>query len=288
MSVRRTGRTTPAHRALVALLAFAGAAILHDPGVLAAQGVVRGRVVDASTGDTVAVTTVQLHNEAGDTVQTATTSDGSFELQVRAQGRYRLHAAALGYDDVTSDPFEAGTTSEIVVEVRLGPRPVDLPALHVVSRRSDYAGPLRDYFRNLEWHRRTGSGRVIDRAELERRGSMPARFLFGGEHGIEVRSRPGMRDVLTVRKFGQECVPDIFIDGLIAESADLLALPLSSIEGIEIYRWTLPPQVPTLAAGSECGLIMAWTRREAGRPLTLGRILAAAGIVGVVLLLAVW
>ena len=67
MSVRRTGRATPAHRILVALLAFAGAAILHDPGVLAAQGVVRGRVVDASTGDTVAVTTVQLHNEAGET-----------------------------------------------------------------------------------------------------------------------------------------------------------------------------------------------------------------------------
>lgn len=261
-------------RALLLAVAFAAA-----PAGLTAQGVVTGVVVDASTGDTIRVATVQLLAEAGDTADTNTTSDGTFRLLVRAEGPYHLHATALGYDAVTSEPFDAGTSSGVVVEVRLGPRPVDLPALHVVSRRSDVGGLLSDYYRNLEWHRRTGFGTVLDREELEAYGSMPIRSIIVSQPGIQVHSRAGGLEFLTMRRAGQQCRPDIYINGLLAEPTDLFSLPVSSLEGIEIYRWTMPPEVPPMSARNTCGLIMAWQRADAGKPLTWRRVFMAAGLV---------
>jgi hypothetical protein len=275
---RRRGST-----ALAALLIAAPAV---GPAALAGQGELSGAVLDASTGDTIHVATVSLLAEAGDTLVSRMTSDGSFTFSIREDRSYRLGAVALGYDPVTSDPFEAGTSSGIVVEVRLGPRPVDLPAINVISRRSDLKGPLSDYYRNLEWYRKTGFGRVLDREELERRDPLPVRSILQGEQGLQIYTGRAGQDILAVRRAGRVCAPAIYINGLIAESADLFAIPTSTLEGIEIYRWVTPPVTPSLAAMNDCGLILAWTRTDIGRPFTWGRLLMAGGIVAVVVLIS--
>ncbi len=109
--------------------------------------VVHGRFLDDATGQPVASVTVELvwSSDDGDhTVATDVTDDqGHFILRAAASGTYRLRSTRIGYQPVTTRPFDLVREEDpIEVEVRISAVAVPLAPLTIVSERASRSGNL--------------------------------------------------------------------------------------------------------------------------------------------------
>lgn len=104
------------------------------PGLLSAQRVV-GRVVEEGTDAPVSGAFVVLLDEPGTSrLGGLAAGTGRFALRVPAPGRYRLRVDRIGYESLTTEPFEVGKGETVTWDLAVPTRPVELGAIAVSGR----------------------------------------------------------------------------------------------------------------------------------------------------------
>jgi hypothetical protein len=242
--------------------------ILSDP--LRRTGTLRGRVVEAGSGEPVAGATVLVGEEGGAEAR-VTGEDGSFELSRIPAGALGLRASMLGYADAVGGVVMGGGQT-LEVEIHLSPEPIEMEPIVVEASRIDMGGLLAEVRRRAEW----GFGTVLLEDELEPRRTVTRTSQILQEYGVNV---VGDGDALFFRRSG--CGPTVYIDGIrvthgsgtkglvggggalaavAAAEAVNLVHPLN-VQAVELYSG--PGQTPGefLDSNAQCGVILIWTRR---------------------------
>jgi hypothetical protein len=272
----------PARRLILAMVATTLAVL-----PLRAQDFV-GRVIDADTEEPLpGVHVVLMDTERRGQGGVFSDDDGRFLLTVPGAGEWRISATRIGYGAIVSDPVPVEAGERVEVEIRLGVEAIPLEALVVQGRSTRRGTDIDRFYDRME---RGGFGRFVSLEDIERTHPIHATDLLRMTAGVRVvgASGPGRRPAL---RMAGGCVPAVFIDGTQInrfdpnDSLDYYLHP-SSIEGIEIYR-SAGQGPPGYYDPRGCGLVLVWTKRgsEDGKPLTWGRVFAAAGIVLGVLIL---
>lgn len=199
-----------------ALLTAAPAPAQHPP-------VVRGEVVDASTGRPVPSARVRGAEGAVST----TDADGGFVLRGLLPGDRELQVTAFGYEDRTVG-VEARNGRITDRTIELHPSPLSLPGLDVRgSGRRDRPGT-----------------RVITRAEIEDARGRNLAGLLEAVPGVTVTRRggPGGPATISIRGGSPDEVLVLFdgvpLNSLLTGEADLSTVPLATIERVVILPGT--------------------------------------------------
>jgi len=245
---------------------------------LAAQ-TVRGRVTDRTTGAPVVEGLVLLVTEQRFGVAQFTTNDsGAFQVVASVPGRYRLQFERPGYRLLITPPFDlqSGETVDYVLQVNpLPPFALDTAVVEgqVVPRR------LLGFYQR----RRQGVGEFITRQEFERwnpsvvtdivrraqvfnlvanAGPGPA----GDTRTYKILSRRGIPEPFGPQ--GGECPPMVYLDDVRVGNArdinvdDILAV--GAIEALEFYEGGTQVPIAYQSSGSNCGVIVVWSRLDGG------------------------
>jgi len=223
--------------------------------------VVRGIVVDAHGDTPIMIVEVSILDDGGEVIRT-TTSDrnGDFMIGTDQPGEYRLRAERLGYESVTTEPLEFRRDSIIEVVVRMAAEAIVLDPLEVIGRGES----------------------EINRATFEGLYQRRATAHSVGGNRVWVRTDPEMDDVLTVREFVRQNVPNLrcgpillfrgttvdpdFARPLLQE---LWTWPVHELEGIEVYRRfaSAPPDLrPVGPYPATCSAVVIWPRRMGDEP----------------------
>lgn len=117
---------------------------------------------------------------------------------------------------------------------------------------------------SFEDRKRTGLGRYLTSADLERRGAVVTSDAFRNLPGTRLeRDETGTRRIYVRSAFGEWCEPSVHIDGLYmwtlnADDIDGM-VSLRYVKGIEVYtEATTPAEYQRAMTG--CGTILIWTR----------------------------
>ena len=271
----------PSLRARAALGAIA---LLAATTPLAAQ-TIRGRVVDAATGEPVAQAGVTVLTPEQRTVARARTgADGTFTVQLRAPGTFRLRGERAGYQASNSQAVEVAVREVVEVSLRVSPQALQIEPLTVTGRiqppRNSIlaangfydreAGGMGKFVRreDLDRHPEHNLVHTLARVpgvvlDVDRRGRQIVSFTRGRVVGTLKRGQQGRQDI---------CYPQIFLDGTLVRygppndvQLDDVITP-SQIEAIELYRSSA--ELPAQYGGnnSACGAILIWSRHDAGSP----------------------
>jgi hypothetical protein len=227
--------------------------------------VVQGQLLDTATDQPVASVTVQLlRGEEGDNAATtdATDEQGHFVLHAPASGTYRLRTTRIGYQPVTTRPFELLREEDpIEVEVRISAVAVPLAPLTIVSERAARSGNLHleiagYYERERTWGRQgLGLGQFLKREEIMNTNPSRVSDALRMLRGVRVKGAGGRRQVITLRG---GCNPRVYVDGVRAATGRNIDQLLSpwSLAAIEIYPGLAKPAKFTRGL---CGVIVLWT-----------------------------
>ena len=280
------------HSALrIPLSALIGLTAVAGSGASLSAQVITGRVIEYDTKEPIESVHVVLMGEGlAAPVEALTDSEGRFRLEGRGSGPWLLTAERIGYSPVRSE-LDAQTGEEVVVEVRMAVRALDLDPL-VVTGRTQYTSPaLRSFYERMERGRQSGLGQFISRADIEKQRPLRPTDLFRGKHGIRTKVGPyGRAETLGM---ASGCIPAIFVDGSQINRFDT-SISLNnhvstySIEGVEIYSGA-GAQMGRFTDPGGCGLILVWTRRgtpdpDAG-PFPWKGLMAGAGLMALLLVL---
>lgn len=228
-------------------------------GSLSAQGI-RGRVLDAETGQPVAGATVEVL-DAGEVAlrRVVTDTAGGFSLRVAETGRYHLRSERIGYETVTSPPIDMVAGDTLVVELRMATEAVVLAPLTITasSRRSPWDRTLDEFYER----QRRGWGRFIGPAEIERLRPVTVTQLLHGYPGIRIRYGRGMQSTVLMRTGRGNCAPTIYVDGHRMPGNDIDQwVTGSAVRAVEVYSRAM--EVPGEFASVRnwnCGAIVIWT-----------------------------
>ena len=228
-----------------------------------------GRVLENGKSDGISGAALKLSNGA----TAVSDKRGGFTFANVPEGRVLLSVEMIGYqtraDSITIQP---GRNHDI--EVRLSTKPVELPPVAVTVRSR--------WLEENGFYERRASGlapRIINAADIERRGRSTLTEVFGELPSIRVFQVPGSSVRRIVRFMSGDgdgsarqsripgCEPALFIDG--RRYRDYLQpgptgtidnwdiIPPLAIEAIEIYRGGGAPMM----YNDNCGTIMIWTKR---------------------------
>ncbi len=117
---------------------------------------------------------------------------------------------------------------------------------------------------SFEDRKRTGLGRYLTSADLERRGAIFTSDAFKTLAGVRLeRSSLGSRHIYVRSAFGEWCEPSVHIDGLYmwnlnADDIDGM-VSLRYVKGIEVYTEATTP-IEFQRAMTGCGTILIWTK----------------------------
>jgi hypothetical protein len=252
------------------------------PRPAAAQAIV-GRVLDDATGVPLAAVEVRLLTPDGRLQQrTLSDSTGLFRMRAPLPGRHVLEGSLLGYQPLRSAPLEIARNREVTLELRLSVNAVALDAIRVVAERAYGGGHLADYYRRAEWAQKSGFGKVLTRADIDR-----LRYPSSSSYAPGVRPVPGSPfEYVSEPRVG--CRADTYVDNRRATLKDIdAAVTPENLEGVEIY---VGMQVPFefQRMPSPCAVVLYWTRPEAraGNRLTVPRIVAGLAALTAIFLLA--
>jgi hypothetical protein len=254
-----------------------------------------GRVFDSTTGEPVPGAEVAVLAPNGVDLVGLAVSDttGFFDMPVATTGRFGLVVNAAGYEPVGPDSVTIGREERVHIEVIVGPRPLDVEGVRVVARRGESLA-LQEFYERQERYEALGLGLILDREVLERHQGTTADAALVRE-SINVStstSSGGPMPRIIVKRWRQEfgkppwCTPAFFIDGFLVDDEAFGALPVSSLEGLELFRGPseLPAEYSWAPRAMDCGVILAWTSRQGRpglpdhtRPLLVGAYLATAG-----------
>ena len=254
------------HAALAAtlLMAFTSAG--------AAQVIVRGTVINT---DSARLRGVQIEvADSSGRIRHNVTSDSTGRFAVRlaaplTASRFTVRAELLGHQSVRG-ALQVTDREELDVVIVMDVAAIPLEPLRVTARGRYTRSSRDEYYDRLDHVRRFGGGVIVDYDQLQRRLGSTIPIIVAEQY-------PGARN----------CPPSYFIDGLRALNEDLRTLPVTALEGIEIYRSSA--QVPVQYQNrANCGAVLIWTQvgdRGEGSPLTWRRVLIALGLIGIGLLI---
>jgi hypothetical protein len=223
--------------------------------VAAQQGRLRGVVVD-SAGLPVAqadIGILAVHQLA------RSDDEGRFGFTKLPLGELVVSIRRLGYEP---------TTARVVIA------PEGLDSLRVVLvdaavaldfvQVSSYPYRLRASIEDFHRRRIRGIGTFVTRDQIVARNSMlPSDILreMPGLRLVRTRTGRGIRFASASSRRG-DCLPMIWIDGQRAEGLEVDDIPLSDIEGIELYNGpaTTPMQFSASSSTLSCGTIVIWSR----------------------------
>jgi hypothetical protein len=231
---------------------------------LAAQ-TVRGRVVDARTGEGVPQAVVTALAASGNrrTGEARTDSTGGFSLAMRAPGEVRLRVERTGYRETLTDPMPVAARETLEVELSVSAAPLTIAPLRVTARVEP---PHR---RSLELNgfydrERKGIGRFVRREEIERHGDFTLAQSLARMPGTIVQYVRVHQYIYFPRS---NCRPWVYLDGarmIVDASSDINSIVSpNQVEAMEVYIG--PSEVPAeYAAGrGACGVVLIWTKHEA-------------------------
>jgi hypothetical protein len=223
-----------------------------------------GFVVDAESREPIRTATVALE---GTRIGTTTDDRGRFRISPPAPGLQVLQVRHIGFAParVAVEAREGETT---VVSIAVRVRPVPIAELRVRAR-----SPLEP-LPGFERRRSRGVGHLMTRADIEAQRPVRTTDIFNSVPGVVVvRSYLGpvlrMRGAAPVFHRGTvyECQVQYLIDGAPAYAAhpsepvmiDQIVRPID-IEALEIYRSSSEVPAEFRRAGSDCGVVVIWTR----------------------------
>jgi hypothetical protein len=199
-----------------------------------------------------------------------TDAQGHFSLHAPASGTYRLRCLVIGYQPVTTPPFDLRRDEPpLDVEVRMSQVAVLLAPLTIVSQRPARLGTLwlemEGYFDRQHRYGREGlgTGRFLDREEIDREVPYNVSDIFRMMPGVRVEGRGGQSQVITFRSmtYRGRCVPIVFINGMAAATgADVneVITPFD-LAAVEVYPGTIAPPEFMSRGADPCGAIVLWT-----------------------------
>jgi hypothetical protein len=246
--------------------------------------VVQGQYLDEATGQPVASVTVDLLWSGGDadfTIATAVTDEqGRFILRAAASASYRLRSTRIGYQPVTTRPFDLLEGEQpLQVEVRISAVAVPIEPLTIVSERAARLGNMRlenaGYFERRDTYgpRGLGLGEFMEREEIQLHNPSRVSDVLRMVRGVRVEGAGGLDQTITLRGHagGGRCIPPVYLDGspvATGRTIDELVSPYS-LAAVEVYPGLSVPAEfwrsmtsgdPEETGGwAPCGAIALWT-----------------------------
>jgi hypothetical protein len=252
----------------------------------AAGQTVRGRVVDAASGEGVPEAQVSaLGQDNHATARTRTHADGTFSITLRVPGTFQLRGERTGYAVSLSRQVEVAARETVTVALRLSSQATAIDPLTVTARA---APPHKRALELNGFYEReaSGFGRFLRREDIDRVGSTNMVNVLAAVPGVDVQVDRRGNQVITfgrsritgsISRAQQQqsdlCMPTVYLDGVRVgydrgdrregTSPDINQIvSKSQLEAVELYRSTaeLPPQYG--GSGASCGVILFWTRRD--------------------------
>jgi len=234
-------------------------AVLALPATLAAQAPLVGTVTDASSGHPIG--SVELTIERWG-LKTTTDSAGHYRM-VLPGGVYQLRARKIGYQP-ESRVLSVVVADTIHLDLTLTIAPVQLPELTAKA-----AWDMR-YRSEFEQRVKEGFGHFLT-PELLRKNEYRtlASLIQAAAPGAHVIHRGGRAYVLGRKG----CAMAVWIDGIIQylpsnggsaafAPPDLNEWPVEEIEGVEVYVGPTETPAEYNLTGSDCGVLLIWTRHR--------------------------
>ena len=202
----------------------------------------------------------------GTKLDAATNERGAFSLDGLPGGTHTLEVRVIGYVPVTSTVHLAESrpaTANIVLAKAA-------EILPTVTVRGEMV-----YSRNLaefERRRRAGWGTFRTSAEIAQRGpNAKLSQLLQDVLGVRV-DRRGTQSIVTMRRgattgIGRtDCVPSLFVDGMLDRMGDFDIYYSDEIAGIEVYPREATRPFEFVDHSNACGAIAIWTRTVPKKP----------------------
>lgn len=256
-------------KALASLVASGAALTLSlVPGDLHGQ-TLRGRILDAITGEPVVLAQVSLLEEGRREVAVDLADlGGVFDLAAPRRGSYFLFVRRDGYKTLMDGLFELGSDGVVEVRVGLTPDAIELDPIDVEARRVGTPLERSGFFDRVL----TAPGYFLTREDIERAGSSKVADVFQRVPRVEVdATRPLtgpnvlQNPSIFMRRGAEPCFPTLYIDRhIVANGITGAVRPddwvnTGEIEAIEVYARA--SQVPTgFDPVNGCGVVLIWTR----------------------------
>jgi len=200
----------------------------------------------------------------GTGLEATSNADGQFSLTGLPNGTHTLEVRAVGFSPaqraVDIVQGVAGAT-----EVEMANLAIALDTVRVVAQRVFTSQRTTDFERRLKM--RTGTGHLIDDAEIEKRRPQVLTDILRTIPGVQIL--PGKRSGEDIFMRGGQailgsglCRPNLYIDGArSANDADFpinSMVPVSEVRAIEVYPHAslVPVELQSL---SGCGVVAIWT-----------------------------
>lgn len=223
------------------------------PVAIAAQGTLKGKVVDSEMGSPLAGATVRI-GKNGPVVKTD--SNGTFLAQNVTSGVQEVQIRQIGFEEGV---FDIRIRDSAVTEgvFPLDFNGFDLPAVVVEAR----AEALMPRYSEFERRRQLRLGAYLRWDELKKAGY--------GSLGDALRTIRGVRITCDQARFecnafmvsSPQCPPTWYVDGVEVRSFHENT-PIRDVYGVEVYRG--PGEIPAEFGGSNamCGVIAVWTKSK--------------------------
>lgn len=187
-----------------------------------------------------------------------TDGQGRFRLRRLPIGEYELSARRLGYQPVRTNVriVESDSNSLVIV---LHARPLALEGVEVSERAVNQLRNIEDFHRR----RIQGLGQFVTREEFPQVSSVADMLrIIPGLRFVNIGAGQWGIRLPATNLYEQHCEPTIWVDGQTARDIEIDDIPVTDIEGIEVYSGpsTTPQRfAPSISRGS-CGTIVVWTR----------------------------
>lgn len=237
-------------RHLSSLLAAALLAVAAGETARAQDGVVRGRVAD-SAGVSIPdadVAIVAIH------ALSRTDAQGRFAISKVAPGEYEISIRRLGYKATTVKAVVGDIAYSY--DVVLFAQAATIGGVEVTADMKLRLG-IEDFYRRRA---RGIGGMFFTRNEIAQRNAHRSTDVLRNSPGIRIVSGRGGTGVRFSGK--RQCTPALWLDGQEVRDMELDNIPVSDIEGMEIYTGpaSTPMQFSHGWSRTDCGAIVVWTR----------------------------
>jgi hypothetical protein len=247
---------------LLALLALLCAGALHAQPTLQT---VRGRVVDANTGEPVPTASIRVVEDQGNAAVSGQTDVvGRFSIRVPIAGTYHVTAERIGFRVSTSDPVVVAAGATVDVEVRMAPSAVALDSVGVRVRQTpNFRDPrAARFYERMDRMR----GTYLTPEQIAAKPGMRAADLLRDMRTVHVESDYIRGTVLQVGVSSlRRCTPTLYIDGRRRrlEEGERLddIVDRQRLWAIEVYAE--PEDAPSELPPDDnfrCGVVVIWTR----------------------------
>lgn len=238
------------------------------------QGLIRGQVIDHTTGEGVSLADVRIQDDRTRTLaRVLTNEEGWFTAGPIPSGPFRIRVARLGYEEVTTPPWYVEPGEVLTVTVRVDPEALVLAPLEVVARSRSQSPVLAGFYARAE---RGLGGVFFQRDDIERLAPARVSDLLVTVPGVRLSgSGTGLSRTVTMARTlpgvgGGPCPVEIFVDGVRTSRSRLTdpsGIPIDDLvnlvdlEGLEIYRGISGVPAEFFTPDARCGVIAIWTRR---------------------------